>query len=417
MIIKRKIIANIWENISNNKIFLLNGARQVGKTTILKIIKQKLITEKAIAEDHILWYDLEKTDHLQIWSNQTTVLALLPTDSQEKYYIFIDEFQKSKNIGSILKVLHDHYPNFKIIITGSATWYLNIDESLAGRKEIFSIWPLSFSEFIETYNSDAVAYYKSALNNIKTATSARVETINNILLDFFIFGGYPEVALAKKNNKTKILFDLLNSYLTRDIQIWNYAANPLQVKNVLTLLSSQVGSLLEISNLSNNSGLGRTAFVNRVELLENTFILYLIRPFFTNKIKELTKNPKIFLIDTGFRNMLLNNFSVLPQTSEFGRLAENFIATELAKNLKEIDTLFFWRTPNGQEVDFILKHEGKIIPVEVKSGNEASVPSGLKTFINKYSPEIAYVLNWTIIKDEYFNNTKILFRPLWWLIN
>jgi predicted AAA+ superfamily ATPase len=415
MLIKRKIIANIWENIDNSKIFLLNGARQVGKTTILKIIKQKLIQEKNIAEDCIFWYDLEKTDHLQIWSSQTAALSLLPIKSDKKYYIFIDEFQKSKNIGSILKVLHDHHPNFKIIITGSATWYLNIDESLAGRKKIFPIWPLSFSEFIEHHN-DAAPYYKSILNNIETAIPAGIEKLNNILLEFLAFGGYPEVVLAKKNDKIKILSELLNSYLTRDIQIWNYTANSIQVKNILTLLSSQVGSLLETSNLSNNSGLGRTALMNRLELLENTFILYLTKPFFTNKIKELTKNPKIFLIDTGFRNMLLGNFSVLPQTPEFGRLAENFAATELAKNLKEADALYFWRTPGGQEVDLILKREGKIIPAEVKSGNESAVPSGLKSFIHKYSPEIAYVLNWTIIKDEKINNTKILFRPLWWKI-
>ncbi len=416
MIIKRKIIANIWKNIDNNKIFILNGARQTGKTTILKIIKQKLIQEKNVAKDCIFWYDLEKTEHLQIWSNQITVLSCLPIKSNKKYYIFIDEFQKSKNIGSILKVLHDHHPNFKIIITGSATWYLNIDESLTGRKEIFPIWPLSFDEFVEHYNNDVTFYYKSIFKNIKTIIPAGIEKINNILLEFLTFGGYPEVILAVKDNKIKILSELLNSYLTCDIQIWNYNANSIQVKNILTLLASQVGALLQTSNLSNNSGLGRTALINRLELLENTFILYLIKPFFSNKIKELTKNPKIFLIDIGFRNMLLKNFSVIPQTLEFGKLAENFVAIEIAKNLKESETLYFWRTPSGQEVDFVLKREGEIIPIEIKSGNEPTVPYGLKSFIHKYSPKIAYVLNWTIIKDKKINNTKILFRPLWWKI-
>jgi len=413
MIILREVFAKIWENIENDKILLLNGARQVGKSTILNLIEEKLISEKGVNSSHILRYDLEKTSDLEIWSNQSTALANLP-DSKEKYFIFIDEFQKSKSIGSILKVLHDHYPNFKIIITGSATWYLNIDESLAGRKIIFPIWTFSFSEFLSINNENLLKKINLAKNNINSLTNSDIVSLNNKLIEFLTYGAYPEVVLSDKSLKIKILSDLLNSYLTRDVQLWNYSINILQLKHLMTILAGQIGSLLEISSLCKNSGIGRTAIVNRLELLQNTFITTQLKPFFSNKIKELTKNPKLYFNDLGLRNMLMENFSVKAQTPEFGALAENFVAMELLKKQTETENIFYWRTPSKQEVDFILKRENKLIPIEVKSGNEISIPSGLKSFIKKYSPDFAYVLNWTEIKEEKLFNTKILFRPLWW---
>lgn len=415
MIIERTVFANIWENIENNKIILLNGARQVGKSTILDLIEKKLISEKNIKQSNILRYDLEKTSDLEIWSDQTTALANLP-NNPEKYYIFIDEFQKSKTIGSTLKVLHDHYQNLKIIITGSATWYLDIDESLAGRKIIFPIWTLSFQEFLSIDKQRLSEQIDLANDNIASLTNSKITEINNNLIQFLTYGAYPEVVLANKSTKIQILSDLLNSYLTRDVQLWNYSINSLQLKHLMTILAGQIGSLLEISSLCKNSGIGRTAIVNRLELLQNTFITTQLKPFFTNKIKELTKNPKLFFNDLGLRNMLMENFTPKPQTSEFGGLAENFVAMELLKNQTETKTLFYWRTPSKQEVDFVIKQENKLIPIEVKSGNESSVPSGLKSFIHKYSPEITYVLNWSEIKEETIGKTKILFRPLWWKI-
>jgi uncharacterized protein len=415
MLIQRKALAKIWENIDSDKLLLLNGARQTGKTTLMKMIKNKLVSERNVLEKNIFWYDLEKTEDLQLWSSQAAIFSFLPISEKTQCYIFIDEFQRSNGIGSILKVLHDHHPNFKIIITGSASWYLNIDESLAGRKFVFPVWPFSFDEFIKL-NSEAVAYYESIMKNISAATPIGIEKVNNVLMNFLAFGGYPEVVLAEKKDKPKILSELLNSYLTRDIKIWNYAANSLQVKSLLSILAGQTGSLLEISALSKNSGLGRTAVINRLELLQNTFILHLISPYFTNKIKELTKSPKVFLVDTGLRNVLTGNFSVVSKTPDFGRLAENFVAAELSKNLSEIENVYHWRTPSGQETDFILKRGNNLIPIEVKSGVETSIPSGLKSFIIKYSPDTAYVLNWNTIKDEKLGNTKVFFRPLWWQI-
>jgi len=239
---KRTIFKKIWQNIDSKKILLLNGARQVGKTSLLKMIKNKLIKDKNIKEKDIFWFDLEKIEDLSLWSKQSFVLNKLPVNKEGKYYIFIDEFQKLRNIGSTLKVLHDHYSNFKIIVTGSASWYLNIDESMAGRKEVMSIYPLSFKEYLEWQEDGKINnHYGLAQKDTKSTPQALLEIINYSLIDFLTYGGYPEVILSKDyNKKDKILSEIINSYILRDMQLQNYAANSLQIKKILTLLADRV---------------------------------------------------------------------------------------------------------------------------------------------------------------------------------
>lgn len=411
----RKIITEIWENIDNDLVLLLNGARQTGKTTLMKMIKEKLYAEKNIHPDQIFWFDLEQADDLDIWSSQAFALSRLPKNKEKKYYVFIDEFQRSKTIGSTLKVIHDHYPHIKVIVTGSASWYLNIDESMAGRKRVINIWPLDFSEFLQWQeDKKPQSLYQTALENISDAPEGVIKLINNQFRIFASGGGYPQAILAADENaRAKVLREIVSSYLTRDIKIWNYAANTLEVKKLLILLASLSGNLLSVDALSVNSGMGRAVLTNRLELLQNTFIIHLIQPYFTNKIKEITKSSKIYLIDSGLRGVLLNNFSIPPQTTEFGHLAENVVAAEMLKNAGVLDQICFWRTVRKQEIDLVKKRGNNLIPIEVKGGNEVSVPSGIKSFIRQYHPREAYVLNWSIIQELKYQNCSVYFRPLW----
>lgn len=411
--LERQVFNEIWQNIETDKILLLNGARQTGKTTLLKMVQEKLIKEKNISPEQTHFFDLEKSGNLSIWSNQYSALETLPKNGKEKHYLFIDEFQRSKTIGSTLKVIHDHYPHIKAIIIGSASWYLDIDESMAGRKRVIDIWPLSFHEYM-SWSADENIQKIYSSENMEVFTVEIIDLINKYLLDFITYGGYPEIVLEKdKAVKPRLLSDIIDSYILKDIQFWNYAANTIEVKKLLTLLASQSGSLLSLNSLSLNSGLGRSALKNRLELLQNTFVLKLNQPYFTNKIKEIIKSPKIYLVDTGLRNSLLNNFSVISQTTGFGYNAENFAAMELAKHSDTFDEIHFWRTKTGQETDFVKKHENTLIPVEAKGGNEENIPEGLKSFIRQYHPENAYVLNWSTVKDVSYKNCLVRFRPLW----
>lgn len=409
---QRHIFQKIWEEIDSSAIIILNGARQVGKTALLTMIKEKLLSEQNVNPSHIHWFDLEQVDDLSVWSNQTTALGILPLKDQTRRYIFIDEFQKSRAIGSILKVLHDHHKQFKIIATGSASWYLTIDESMAGRKRIFTIWPLSWREY--TVWRGLSQLYNVVVENIQNINPQLLFKLNAEFIAFVSYGGYPAVVAAEKTEaKPLILRELVNSYILRDVQLAHYSANSLQIEKILTLLASNVSSLLDVQSLSANSGLGRTALLNRLDLLKNTFILHLNKPYFTNKIKELVKNPKVYLVDTGLRHSIMKNFSTLPQTTDFGYAVENTLVTELYKTGGALDEIYYWRTKTGQEVDIVLKNENSITPIEIKSGSVASIPSNLKAFIRIYKPLRAYVLNWSEIKEMPYENCMVYFRPLW----
>ena len=415
----REIFAKIWESIDNQNIILLNGARQVGKTTLLKMIKEKLQKEKGVPASNIFWYDLEQSTDLEIWRDQTKVLSRLPLRSSERHYIFIDEFQLSSTIGSTLKVIHDHYPHIKCLTTGSLSWWVTVEESMAGRKQVFNIWPLSFAEFAdwnqnETINKIINLSGKSDTN--PQITASEIELVNQEMLRHMTYGGYP--AVVNTNNtaeKTSLLNELANSYITRDIQHFNRAADPVQTRKLLMLLANASSSLFDINRISTDSGLGRTALLNRIGWLEHMFIIRLARPFFTNKIKELVKNPKLFMNDLGLRNLLLQNYSVLPATNDFGYLAENFVANELFKHTDDfLHPLHFWRTKTGHEVDMVIKSGKNTLPIEIKGGYCENIPSGLAAFIKTYHPKQAYILNWSVIKNEKYLDCQIFFRPLWW---
>lgn len=413
----RQILARIWEKVDSPEIILLSGARQVGKTTLLQMVKEKLRSEKDVLPEEITSYDLERSTDLEIWSDQNRALSRLSSKPQKscRHYLFIDEFQRVKSIGSTLKVIHDHYPWIKCFISGSATWYLNIEESLAGRKRVFNIWPLSFAEYLEWQSSkEPQKDFNWAKDNIQKIGPETVKTINEQLQKFLAFGGYPSAVLSENGeDKINLLAEMIDSYLVRDIKIWNYAANTLQIKKLLTLLADRTGALLNLESLASDLSLSRSILENRLGLLLNTFLLVLLPPYFTNKTKELTKNRKIHFVDNGLRHSLLNNFGSPPGTAEFGKSAENFVLTEMAKNAQLAEELFYWRTKTKQEVDIVKKTGDALIPIEVKSGSAVKIENHLQAFIKKYSPASAYILNWSTIKDEKFGNCEVLFRPLW----
>lgn len=420
--LNREIFAQIWENIDNQDILLLNGARQVGKTTLLKMVKEKLQKEKAVPSSNILWFDLEQVTDLEIWRDQTKALSRLPLRSTERHYVFIDEFQLAPTIGSTLKVIHDHYPHIKCLATGSLSWWVTIDESMAGRKRVFNVWPLSFAEFADWNHNETINNLFNILKSHASSppiTASEIELANQEMLRFMAYGGYPAVVKTQDiAEKTSLLNELANSHITRDIQHFNRAADPVETRKLLMLLANSSSSLFDVNRVSIDSGMGRTALLNRIGWLEHMFILRLVRPFFTNKIKELIKTPKIFMGDLGLRNLLLQNYSVLPATNEFGRLAENFVANELSKHTDDyIHPLHFWRTKTGQEVDIVIKSGNNAIPIEIKGGNCEEIPSGLQAFIKAYHPNEAYILNWSIVTSKKFLDCQVHFRPLWWAGN
>jgi len=227
-----------------------------------------------------------------------------------------------------------------------------------------------------------------------------LEKINEHLEEFTIYGGYPEVVLAKNNEeKETILRNIYTTYLLKEIKEILNIADDFKLSKLLKALALQIGNIIDYAEL---------ASLTELNILEKTFICKQIKNFHTNKRKELRKSPKIYFQDPGFRNISIDNFS--KQRTDLGALNEQFIANELEK--KGIETKY-WRTQSGAETDFIIERQQKITPIEVKTKiNNTVIGKSLFSFIEHYKPEKAYILSKNYTGNRTVEKTKIEFLPL-----
>ncbi len=395
-IYKRTLVNQIVKFLKRSDIIVLLGARQVGKTTLLKY----LITNHI--KKNVFYFDLENIKLLQLCNSGTenTYRYLLEqgANEKEKITLVIDEIQYLNNPSSFLKIFHDHYKNVKLIVSGSSTFDIKkkFNESLAGRTVTFELFPLSFEEFLLFKNKS----YKLSTNNSQTTNDELI----NLAEEYIKYGGYPKVVLEKSVEVKQVyLSQIINTYIRKDIRDIGNIRNIEAFNNLLELLGSQSGSLLNILELSNTLNLNRNTVETYLYLLENTFIIKRIRPFHKNLRTEISKHPKIYFLDTGMMHLLwLKDF---PKVI-FGNSFETFVFLELLKSKKEVK---FWRTTNKQEVDFIFQGK-KLHSIEVKLNfNHAKLKSlnffshkynSVKTVIGLYGKKQGKYI-WEFIKDKY----------------
>ncbi|MBI2641478.1 ATP-binding protein, partial [Candidatus Roizmanbacteria bacterium] len=312
-----------------------------------------------------------------------------------KLYVFIDEIQHLSNPASFLKYIYDHYnEKIKFIVTGSSSLEIKkkFTDALTGRIFRFEVLPLDFIEFLDF----------SQLNLSPSSFE-----------QFTVFGGFPAIALKKDYHvMIKLLKDIYSLYVRRDIKDLGAIEDVLSFNKLITLLSSQIGGLISENNLSTAVGIARATIKNYLFILQNTFVITLLAPFFTNPKKEVTKRPKIYLNDNGIRNAIVDNFTFLDSRSDTGSLVENTIFSELKKAFGE--KVSFWRSEKKQEVDFVIE-KAKPIPIEVKyqSFRKPEIPVGLIFFIRKYQPDVAFVLTKNYHKEILFETTHVFFKPCW----
>lgn len=414
---KRQIFDKIWENINSYDILILTGARQVGKTTLMLMLKKKLIEELKIDENDIYFYDLEGLTDRQIWQDRIIIeKRLINSSKAKKIYVFIDEFQKVPEITSILKYIHDHFKNIKFIVSGSSSIAINdmMTESMMGRSRTFFIYPLSFQEFLEFKNfKNELNLYQNFMDGVLLAPS-EIELLNDNLKEFFIFGSYPKITLEKQEQEKKeMLKNIINNYLAKDIQLLVRKKSMPAFEKMLSVIAAQDGLILNINKISKILKINYQTAVRYFDILKYTYLLNFIPAFSQNIFVEISKMERVYFFDQGFKNSLNNNFSYIENSSAIGFAAENFAISEILKNTDSVGKVFYWRTKQGQEVDIIFKKENLIVPIEVKSGSKNSTPSGLKSFINKYNPAKAYVLNKDVIKKEKHGSCEIEYLPIW----
>lgn len=395
--IERELEKEILEYLKSKEIIAVVGARQCGKTTLVNNILDKLKTlGKKINR---ISFDNQKI--LQLFENDIDSFIELHVKGFD--ILFIDEVHYSKDSGKKLKYIYDNF-NIKIFISGSSSAEISIHSLryLVGRIFTFVLYPFSFKEFLKAKNPKLINLYEK-----QGYKEAVIKELNGYLKEFILYGGYPRVVLSKtKEEKKKVLENIFNIYLLKEIKEILNLSEDYHLIALLKALSLQIGNIINYDELTRLTGYTYYDLKNYLNILEKTYISSLIKPFFTNKRTELVKNPKVYFFDIGFRNICIDNFS--EERSEMGSLYENFIFSEL---IKKNEKMKFWNTKSNAEVDFIIEKQ-KIIPIEVKINiNKAQITKSFSSFIKKYRPKKGYFLSLNFEGKTRIDNCRIDFLP------
>ena len=357
--IPRIIQQEIEKNLFKNKVLLLIGARQIGKTTLLKQVLQNC-TEKS------LWLNADESDIKRKLENATTSTQLLQLFGNAKL-IAIDEAQQVEDIGLKLKLVIDTNPELQIIATGSSAFELlqKSNEPLTGRKKEYHLYPISFSEMVR---------HTSLL------------TEQRLLENRLIYGSYPEV-INNPGNEKEVLKEITNSYLYKDVLRYDGIKKASLIDKLLVALALQVGSEVSYNELAKTIGnINSTTVEKYIDLLEKAFVIYKLPALSRNLRNEIKKGKKIYFYDNGIRNAIINNFNPLALRNDKGALWENFLISERMKKnsyAKHYCNTYFWRTFDQAEVDYIEEYDGALHVFEFKwKTNNKKVPASL---LNSYT--------------------------------
>jgi predicted AAA+ superfamily ATPase len=376
------------------KAVLVIGPRQSGKSTIIWHTIKELIP-------NVLFLNME--DPLLRLSLNSPIDF---TDLVEKEYpfikaVFIDEIQHMEEAGLFIKGIVDTKLHFSLFVTGSSSFDLRSKtrESLAGRAHRAILYPFTLTEIIKS---------KGTLNKV-----AAKHIVEETVTEQIIHGSYPAVHLARGNERKRgLLNDLVEALILRD------ASDLFKIKRIdafrklLTLLAMQIGNIANVSELASLCHANVGTVVSHIEILEESHIVKALRPFAGGKRREITSAAKVFFIDNGIRNMLINNFSEnLGIRTDGGQLFENWAFTEIQKAMPLLGSLYFWRSKSNAEVDFIIDFAGKLSGVEVKFAHpdKPKLTKSAHSFIEAYAPERFAFLNLSLDEKIIVGSTEVSF--------
>lgn len=383
---KRFLYSRLIEHLPKKQISLLVGARQVGKTTLLRQILDELKHRK----EAVFFLTLEDHRILDLLNEAPQNLAqLIPmTANLDRIYVLIDEVQYLDDPSNFLKFHYDTSgERIKFVATGSSHFYIDrkFSDSMAGRKRIFELPSLSLEEVFHFRGADELCPF---LGQQDIPLVYRDEMAKH-LYDYLIFGGYPEVVLSSSLPERKdLLQELRNSYAKMDAQEAGLKHPDLYLQ-MMKMLADQIGSLLNINSLATELGADGKTLQNYLWVMRKSFHVHCPSPFHKRVASELRKMPKLYFADLGLRNSLLNNFSPIGEREDRGELLENYVYLRLRKELGE-ESVKYWRTQNQQEVDFIIQRDdGSSEAIEVKYSKKSFRESKYAYFRKTY-PETPF---------------------------
>lgn len=361
--INRQLQVKLEKKLFQQKVIILYGARQVGKTTLVKKLLSSFGNDsKYLSCDQIsVQKGLESKDveQIKIFLGNYKLIAL-------------DEAQKINEVGKTLKLIVDFFPEIQIIATGSSSFDLadKVSEPLTGRNFTFLLYPLSVSEIVQ--NSD------------QAKAKAELES-------FLRFGMYPEVyTLQSEEEKIERLNEIASDYLYKDVLKFERIRKSDIIKRLIELLALQLGQEVSSTELATQLGINRITVEKYLDILEKSFIIFKLRSFSRNKRKEISKSFKVYFFDLGIRNSIIQNFNSPDLRTDIGALWENFCILERRKYLEqngENKLTYFWRTYDQKELDYIEESAGKITGYEFK-WNAKKTFKEPEEFKKRYGAEI-----------------------------
>lgn len=357
MSIIRQIESNIEKDFFKGKIIVILGARQVGKSTLIRMLPF------CLSNDTLL-LDGENADVHQLLQNANS--ERLKQLAGNNKVVVIDEAQKIENIGSILKLFADYSKHIQVIASGSSAFELrnSLNEPLTGRKFEYNLFPLSFSEMVQ---------HSNLLQEIRQ------------LPQRLVYGFYPEI-VTHPNDAERMLRFLSDSYLYKDIFLFRGIKKPEKMLELLKLLAWQIGSEVNYNELSRVLKIDNQTVESYIEMLEMAFVIYKLPAYHTNHRTELKKSKKIYFNDLGIRNALINDFRPIEIRNDAGALFENFVINELRKQneYKQVfANFYFWRNTEQREIDLVIEKNNELLAVEIK-WNPNKKASLTRSFINIY---------------------------------
>ena len=373
--IKRVIKNSIQADYRREKVIVLLGARQVGKTTLLSELQE--------GANKVLSLNCDNVDDVLLLESKTSTELKYLLSSYD--LVFIDEAQRVKNIGLTLKMIGDLKLKTQVVVTGSSSFDManEVNEPATGRLIEYNLYPFSLSE-------------------LAIETSEREE--KRLLETRMVYGLYPEV-VTEPGDAKRILMGLTNNYLYKDLFMYRGIKKPDLIQKLVRALALQLGNEVSYNELSSLLGVDRGTIETYINLLEKCFVVFRLDSFSRNLRNEIKKGKKIYFYDNGIRNAVLSNFAPLELRNDTGALWENPMVSERVKRnsyLGDFAQLFFWRTHEQQEIDLVEEQDGVLRTFEFKWNDKVKVKRP-KSFVDAY-PNSTYEV---VTPENYWNFIRI----------
>lgn len=436
---ERVLLKNVIKLVDRDEIVVIKGPRQAGKTYLLYQLIDILL-KRQIVPRNILYFSLDDED-IRKWISEAPrefTNFIMSRGGDNRIFVFLDEFQKASNLTEIIKVFQDSPGKIKFFLSGSSSLQIaeKVSESLLGRTISFLLYPLSFSEYLDYHLKQSRVFDSSDLFKIQHQIQQFLSSpelnsydeiqriygssplffkeIDDILKRFLLKGGYPRLLDEDIDMSFLLLKQIRNSYIEKDILKELKIFNVSVYENLMNFLAVSIGSLQNFSNLSSDIGASYPLVSKFFNVLKNTYIIDTLPVFSTNKITSLKKAQKIYFNDIGFRNLLTKTLDTALLEREIGQVMENFVFNQFKKYihyaLNDFASLYFWRNPAKNEIDFIYEYKRNIIPLEIK--HKARLTKGLLIFMDKLSLTDGFIINNDLLAHESKNGKNIYYLPL-----